>query len=358
MANKLSIGVARAVAESKGGVCLSEKYINTDTKLLWRCKEGHEWSAKLNHVKDSGSWCPNCAHRKPVSMLEKAKAHARKNRGQCLSEKFETIKSELIWQCAGGHQWASTYTNTVFGKHWCPHCVGRFNNSINVAKQLAQEKGGDCLSEAYTNAYTHLRWKCGDGHEWSAGLTSVKTGTWCPVCIGHYDHLPKMRQLAGSKGGKCLAAAAPATMKTHVAWECAAGHQWEATPDNVLNNKRWCPRCRFRSEEEVRSIFEGLTGKPFPKKRGILQNGRMELDGYNNELRVAFEYQGAQHYEYIPHFHREGPNQLEQQQQRDRLKEELCTDAWIALVIVPYDTLDIQAFIQKELYLLGVIDRS
>ncbi|MCP4898302.1 MAG: hypothetical protein GY906_15115, partial [bacterium] len=40
-----------------GGKCLSDTYINTHTKLLWECKQGHQWEAKPSNIK-SGRWCP------------------------------------------------------------------------------------------------------------------------------------------------------------------------------------------------------------------------------------------------------------------------------------------------------------
>ena len=39
-------------------------------------------------------------------------------------------------------------------------------------------------------------------------------------------------------------------------------------------------------------MFNSITGKP------------LELDCFNKELRLACEYQGRQHYEYVPYFHK------------------------------------------------------
>ncbi len=35
----------RLIAKSHGGECLSDQYVNSQTKLQWRCPEGHEWNA-------------------------------------------------------------------------------------------------------------------------------------------------------------------------------------------------------------------------------------------------------------------------------------------------------------------------
>lgn len=59
--------------------------------------------------------------------------------------------------------------------------------------------------------------------------------------------------------------------------------------------------------------------------------GRMHLDAYFPGHRLAFEYDGRQHREYMPHFHR-SVQQFERTQARDRAKEHLCAQHGITLV--------------------------
>jgi len=47
------------IAKLKGGKCLSDKYINGRTKLLWKCNNNHIWKASPSYIK-SGAWCPKC----------------------------------------------------------------------------------------------------------------------------------------------------------------------------------------------------------------------------------------------------------------------------------------------------------
>lgn len=42
--------ICKKHAASKDGYCLSEKYTNTQTKLKWKCKFGHEWEAASTNV--------------------------------------------------------------------------------------------------------------------------------------------------------------------------------------------------------------------------------------------------------------------------------------------------------------------
>ena len=61
--NRDSIDTYLRIAKGKGGKCLSTKYINCDTKLLFQCAEKHQWKASPSHIK-TGRWCPICANKK------------------------------------------------------------------------------------------------------------------------------------------------------------------------------------------------------------------------------------------------------------------------------------------------------
>lgn len=67
----------RAVAKDRGGLCLAERYEGQGKKVLWRCAEGHRWTAKPSHVLHSRSWCPECAktiagYRRPKQKVQVA----------------------------------------------------------------------------------------------------------------------------------------------------------------------------------------------------------------------------------------------------------------------------------------------
>jgi hypothetical protein len=80
-------------------------------------------------------------------------------------------------------------------------------------------------------------------------------------------------------------------------------------------------------------IFEFLFQKQFPKCRESFLE-RLELDGYNSELKVAFEYQGIQHFEVVPHWGNKA--KFDAIQQRDKRKREICTEEKITLIEIPY----------------------
>jgi hypothetical protein len=41
------------------GKCLSKKYMNCKTKMIWTCKNGHRFQTTADNIKH-GRWCPHC----------------------------------------------------------------------------------------------------------------------------------------------------------------------------------------------------------------------------------------------------------------------------------------------------------
>jgi hypothetical protein len=171
----------RELARARGGECLSQAFTNIHTKLRWRCAEGHEWGATPASVKHLNSWCPKCAGLARLT-IEEVREFARERGGECLSTEYVNNRTRLRWRCAQGHEWESTYDNIQTGK-WCPECGGVKRLTLEDAKRIAVERGGECLSAKFKNAKSKLRWRCSKGHVWDAALGHVKnSGSWCPVC--------------------------------------------------------------------------------------------------------------------------------------------------------------------------------
>lgn len=116
------------------------------------------------------------------------------------------------------------------------------------------------------------------------------------------------------------------------------------------------PRLKInkKNETKCREIFEKIFNTSFPTIRPDFlkqSNGyRLELDGYNKDLKLGFEYQGRQHYEYSPYFHRSYSDFLSQTQ-RDKLKKQLCQTEGITLIEIPYTVKyeSLEQYIRSEL---------
>ena len=168
-----------ALAQGKGGKCLSTTYVNASTKLEWECQKGHRWFAVPFSVKQ-GSWCPKCAGVEKKT-LEDMHALAHANTGRCLSTVYVNSQTKLEWECQKGYQWFAV-PNSVKQGSWCPHCAGNQLKTLKDMQILASANGGRCLSDTYINSRTKLLWKCRSGHRWWAAPDIMQQGHWCEIC--------------------------------------------------------------------------------------------------------------------------------------------------------------------------------
>ena len=97
-----------------------------------------------------------------------------------------------------------------------------------------------------------------------------------------------------------------------------------------------------KGERMCRRVLENIFKKPFPKERpdflrnnALNNNMNLELDCYNPELRLGVEYNGRQHYEFIPFFHK-NKEAFHNQKYRDYMKKNMCKKNGIHLISVPY----------------------
>lgn len=118
-----------------------------------------------------------------------------------------------------------------------------------------------------------------------------------------------------------------------------------------------------KGEVECRRVLQSIFGKPFLSQRpDFLRNPvtggnfNLELDCYNSELGLAIEYNGAQHYKYIPYFHRNKEHFMNQKY-RDDMKRRICKQHRIVLIEVPYTVKlkNIREFLTENLRKNGYI---
>lgn len=171
----------RKLAAEHGGECLSDSCPCTRAKIKMRCGKGHEWSAFYNNIK-RGSWCQRCAN--TTHSLEEAQKIAKSHGGRCLSEEYISTDIKLTWECDKGHIWRALLPDIKNGT-WCRNCsmAKLRRHTIEEMKNLARKNGGECLSNKYVRCDRCLRWRCKNGHEWDSAPKNILNERWCPLCI-------------------------------------------------------------------------------------------------------------------------------------------------------------------------------
>jgi len=410
---RLSIEDCYNTASERNGLCLSKTYKNTQTKMLWECKDGHSWEATYANIR-KGTWCKICSQKQTAikrrTSIDFFKNYAISKKGKCLSQEYINQKTRLKFECEKGHLWETLGSSMKGGNTWCPICAGTFRittkvqieEKLNELRTIAESKGGKCLSTTYINSKKKLKFQCANGHKWETSAYVIKSGAWCNACavkkvsdeqrdtiedfikiiekrggkclsktylnasqsrihveceFGHRwfarpqgikkgtwcrkcygtakSTLKEIQELAIERGGKCLSISYK-NDATKMKWLCSEKHIWIATPNNIKRGK-WCPTCtKGIGERTCRLSFEKIFGKDFNSIRpNWLKNdlgNKMELDGYNEELKIAFEHQGRQHYSTTNVNHRFVKQSTID---NDKQKAKICKKLGVSIIYIP-----------------------
>jgi len=120
--------------------------------------------------------------------LEDACNLAKEKNGYCLSDKYKNNSTKMLWKCGDCYnEWMATY-NMIQRGTWCPRCakIKQANKKrliIDTYKKVAKNKGGELLSIEYNSCFEKLKWRCKNGHEFELRADQAKnTNRWCKYC--------------------------------------------------------------------------------------------------------------------------------------------------------------------------------
>jgi hypothetical protein len=263
----------------RGGEIVPPGYSNYHTPVPLRCARGHAWAPLVKGVLDGG-WCPICVEE---DLLDDLRALAERRGGECLALSCRSGYERLAWRCVQGHRFVKSGNSVKAGK-WCGKCRGTLKGDIDQMRRMARERGGECLSQRYLGVASKLRWRCREGHEWSAVPGSVIHGTWCPTCGKRGGHslarlsIGIMRHMAAERGGACLSKVYYGS-RVPLRWRCARGHAWNARPGQMRRGG-WCPVC----SHALRGTLEVM------REQAVQRGGRCLSRAWNNHSEpLAFE---------------------------------------------------------------------
>ena len=282
------------VEKEWGGRLLSSEYIHAKSDLNIRCPKGHLFSAKwsdLNRKRNQRCPCPDCKQEKHsqrmhdnLRTVEELKKFARiEHEGDCLATSPVPMNTKVFWKCKNPlhEKFLACVSNVFYQRNWCRECdrerrrlhPPRLKISRKAVESLLKERGIEIIAP-------------------------LEVDDW-----------------PGSK--------------TRLTVRCADGHLWDAEASNLIYAKSGCPECRRRNGEQItRAIFEATFGSEFPSCCPPWLEGKkgrsLELDGYCESLKLAFEYQGPHHFT------------EDDVRERDALKREACLKQGVKLVEVEW----------------------
>jgi len=183
---RLSYKDVKKMFESRGYVLLSKEYINSGTKLDYRCPRGHLGSMVYNHFQD-GRKCPVCVGEDRRHFYEEIKVVFESRGYKLISSEYKDNKTKLEYVCPKGHLGSMTFSNFQQGRK-CPVCsVDNIRLSYEEVKEAFDNRGYTLLSTEYVNSNIKLDYKCPKGHLGAMKYNSFQQGKSCPICSLNYS---------------------------------------------------------------------------------------------------------------------------------------------------------------------------
>lgn len=282
----------------------SDVSAGTNKKIWWLGKCGHEWQAVGASRSKLGTGCPYCSNQKVLAGFNDFSTarpdlvtewHPTLN-GALRPEEFLPGASVKIWwfgKC--GHSWEATLNSRHSQGSGCPYCSNQkvlagFNDLASCFPEVASEwnsKRNNEVSptEVIKGSNKKYWWKCVDGHEWEAAVssrTSRKTG--CPFCsgvkvrVGVNDFATKHPALVNewhpTKNGELKPQELFSSSDKKIWWLGNCGHEWESVLSSRTTGGTGCPVCAgkivLEGFNDLATVQPELARQWHPSKNGDL----------------------------------------------------------------------------------------
>lgn len=239
---------AISLAKFRGGECISSGNINSNSRIKWRCKFGHEWESKFcQNLR--GSWCPHCND----GLYEKITRIIFEHK---FNKKF--IKTKPAWLINGdGNQMEldgyCAELNIAFEFHGRQHYEKTFNHdNFERRKILDKEKRNLCkannvkLYEIYGESVKNVI--ANIAKEFNYNKKDINKIDLGEVYKSNklYEQNLRLQNFVQSKGAQIIDGTY-LTNKTVFTIKCNCGNIFKSSFSNIMRKSGkgnvWCRKC-------------------------------------------------------------------------------------------------------------------
>lgn len=240
----------KEVSERNPYVEVLGEYINSNTKILHRCKNcGNEWLQKPAHIL-AGHGCKKCANRNLVKertfsndeFFEKLQSvnnlikPLEKYMGMNNKIKFKCLKDDYIW---------SAIPSSILQGHGCPRCAGneRYTQERFIEKVNNLNPNIIILGE-YIRADKSIRCQCRTCNNiWNPVANTLLQGIGCPKCNKGIRTTEQYIKDLEIKNPTIICIDDFVDVSTKILHKCLiCSHEWFILPSNALSKAK-CPIC-------------------------------------------------------------------------------------------------------------------
>lgn len=240
MGRKYTIEEVRENFEREGYTLLSDVYVNANTKMYYKCPNGHVHNVRLCNWLSGGSRCPFCSGRMRRT-IEEVRAAFNKEEYRLLSTEYKNNKAHLHYKCPSGHLHRTRWDVWVKGVR-CPVCDGQAKPEFLKIKSSFESEGYTLISTEYVNNRTKLHTVCPKGHSWVTTWANWQNDCRCKTCSGNLKKTIIEVRKCFEKESYVLLTDSYINQRQKLKYRC---------PDNHLHSTTWsdwqsgyrCPEC-------------------------------------------------------------------------------------------------------------------
>ena len=252
-----------------------------------------------------------------------------------LSKEYIDAKHKILVKCPNEEHlpYEVSFGNFKHGSR-CPHCnIDNRRNNIEDIKKYVEKEGYKLITTEYKDRSQKLEMICPKGHTTFISWGNFKKDRRCSECYVCKKLTDKeVAENLNKFGYKLNSKYKNANTKINII--CPEGHEYTATYAHFYSGKR-CPYCKSSNGESRIANYLNKNNIEFKKEYFIKINEKtLRLDFYIEDINLAIEYDGQQHYKPIEKFG--GQEEFEKTIYRDSLKDKYCNDNNIQLIRIPY----------------------
>ena len=332
-------------------------YVNTHTKMLVTCDNGHEFDIRPCDLLN-GYGCPVCGGTKKLTkddFINKA-SFVHNNYFSYEHCDFTTVSDYVTVTCPVHGDIRVLAHNHLYGanckkcqKEGITHKTTKLPKINKSTRRLTNEEFKERVRSVWGDRYTfnertnyekankRVIIVCPEHGEFSITPNHLLSGRGCPHC-GRNKKKTREEIINEIKAAQPYADydyqfVVYMGIHKNITLKCnKCGTVFSNSPSNLIKNKNGCPGCNGSQMELEMGDYLIKNGIRFEREKRFewLRNkSYLPLDFYLPDYNVAIECQGIQHFENVAFKH--GTSVLNETQSRDRTKNLLCTEHGIKI---------------------------
>lgn len=265
---------------------------------------------------------------------------------------YKNANTPIIITCKVHGHFSTNPNNHIHKRSGCPLCYGRVKKNTSQFIDNVKKVHGNIFTfekTIYTNDTDKLIITCKEHGDFTPRPTNLLQGSGCPSCAldvasrryrkSQADFIIQSNIIHNDKYD--YSSVEYVNNRTNVTIICPTHGSFSQSPSSHIHSKCGCPSCKSsKGEIEVRNWLQN-NNIEFSEQHTFSDcRDRLPLrfDFYLPHYNMLIEFNGIQHYRYIPAFHKNNNHDsFERVKQRDIIKSEYCKSNGLQLLIIPYN---------------------